>query len=139
MWLPLECPLPGTWPATQTCALTGNRTGDPLVGRPVLNTLSYTSQGMWFNLISSYYHLSCRRFSILLLPSVSITEMASGLLIRPDSTSAHTFFIVQPLELEATAHRGDRYPVILLMGEVMLPWIISSVPWLITTLGSLFW
>ena len=24
MWLPLECPLLGTWPATQACALTGN-------------------------------------------------------------------------------------------------------------------
>ena len=45
MWLPLACPQPGTWPATQACALTGNRTGDPLVHRPVLNPLSHTSQG----------------------------------------------------------------------------------------------
>ena len=29
--LPLVCPLLGTWPATQACALTGNRTGDSLV------------------------------------------------------------------------------------------------------------
>ena len=28
VWLPLLCPLLGTWPATQACALTGNRTGD---------------------------------------------------------------------------------------------------------------
>ena len=34
--------------ATQACALTGNRTGDLLVPRPVLNPLSYTSQG-WLN------------------------------------------------------------------------------------------
>ena len=27
------------------CALTGNRTGNPLVRRPMLNPLSYTSQG----------------------------------------------------------------------------------------------
>ena len=27
----------GTWPMTQACALTGNRTGDPLVHRPALN------------------------------------------------------------------------------------------------------
>ena len=45
VWLPLEHPLLGTWPATQACALTGNRTGDPLVRRPVLNPLSYTGQG----------------------------------------------------------------------------------------------
>ena len=38
-------PLLGTWPATQVCALTGNRTGDPLVHRPVLIPLSHTSQG----------------------------------------------------------------------------------------------
>ena len=29
VWLPLMRPLLGTWPATQACALTGNRTGDP--------------------------------------------------------------------------------------------------------------
>ena len=41
-------PLLGTWPATQTCALTGNWTHNPLVCRPALNPLSYTSQGHFF-------------------------------------------------------------------------------------------
>ena len=45
VWLPLTCPLLGTWPATQACALTGNLTSDPLVRRPGLNPLWYTSQG----------------------------------------------------------------------------------------------
>ena len=45
VWLPLVHLLLGTWPATQACVLTGNRTGDPLVHRPMLNPLSYTSQG----------------------------------------------------------------------------------------------
>ena len=45
MWLPLTRPLLGTWPITQACALTGNRTGKPLVCRPALNPLSHTSQG----------------------------------------------------------------------------------------------
>ena len=45
MWLPLTCPPLGTWPATQECAQTGNRTGNFLVHRPVLNPLSHTSQG----------------------------------------------------------------------------------------------
>ena len=45
VWLPLECPALGTWPATQACALTGNWTGDPLVYRPAVNPLSYSSQG----------------------------------------------------------------------------------------------
>ena len=34
VWLPLECPPPGTWPATQAWALTGNRTSGPLVQSP---------------------------------------------------------------------------------------------------------
>ena len=45
VWLPLTHPLFGIWPATQACALTGNRTNDPLVHRPMLNPLSYTRQG----------------------------------------------------------------------------------------------
>ena len=44
--LPLTRPLLGTWPATQACVLTGNRTGDPLVCRLALNPLSHTSQGL---------------------------------------------------------------------------------------------
>ena len=44
VWLPLMCRLLGTWPASQACALTGNRTGDPLVHRLALNLLSHTSQ-----------------------------------------------------------------------------------------------
>ena len=46
VWFPLTCPQLGSWPATQACALTGNWTDDPLVGRPALNPLSYTSQGV---------------------------------------------------------------------------------------------
>ena len=51
VWLPLAHPLLGTWPATQACALTGNRTGDPTVCRPVLNPLSHISQGYIIRLI----------------------------------------------------------------------------------------
>ena len=42
MWLPFTRPPVGTWPTTQACALTGNRTHDPLVRRLVLNPLSHT-------------------------------------------------------------------------------------------------
>ena len=45
MWLLLTCPLLGTWPATQACALTGNPADDPLVGRLVLSPLSRARQG----------------------------------------------------------------------------------------------
>ena len=45
-----SCRLPtrGTWPTTQACAQTGNRTGGLLFHRPVLNSLSHTSQGYIF-------------------------------------------------------------------------------------------
>ena len=51
VWLPLTCPLLGTWPTAQACALTGNRTGDPVVHRLALNPLSHTSQGSVLNTI----------------------------------------------------------------------------------------
>ena len=51
VWLPLMHPLLGTWPTTQACALTGNRTSDPLLYRLVLNPLSHTSHGFSFFLI----------------------------------------------------------------------------------------
>ena len=35
----------GPWSATQSCALTGNRTGDLSVHRSALSPLSHTSQG----------------------------------------------------------------------------------------------
>ena len=47
MWWPLTHPLLGTWPTTQAYALTGSRTDNPLVLRPVLSPLSYTSQGVF--------------------------------------------------------------------------------------------
>ena len=37
VWLPLPRPPPGTWPATQACALSGNRTHDPVVCRLAFN------------------------------------------------------------------------------------------------------
>ena len=43
--LALSCPQPGTWPATQSCALTGNQICNPLVHSPELNPLSHTSHG----------------------------------------------------------------------------------------------
>ena len=52
--LPLACPQLGTWPATQACALTGNRTRDLLVLRLVLNPLNHTSQG---DNLNTFYNL----------------------------------------------------------------------------------
>ena len=49
--LPLVHPLLGTWPTTQAHALTGIRTGDPLVRRLALNLLSHTSQGYFISLL----------------------------------------------------------------------------------------
>ena len=43
--LPLSSPQTGTWPATQACALTGNRICNLSACRTALNPLSLTSQG----------------------------------------------------------------------------------------------
>ena len=48
VWLPLTRPPLGTWLAAQARALTGTRTSDLSVHRPVLNPLSHTSQGRIF-------------------------------------------------------------------------------------------
>ena len=55
VWLPLMCPLLGTWSAIQACALTGNRTSDPLIHRPTFNPLSHNSQGREA-LLSEFIH-----------------------------------------------------------------------------------
>ena len=64
VWLPLLHPLLWTWPLTQACALTGNRTSDLLVCRSVLNPLNHTSQGLswWYfwSHINWGYHFSFR-------------------------------------------------------------------------------
>ena len=44
VWFPLARPLLRTWPATQACALTGNRTGSPLLRSSMLSPLSHTSE-----------------------------------------------------------------------------------------------
>ena len=51
VWLPLACPLLGTWPPAQPCALTGNRTGNHLACRQALNPLIHTSQGYFSNCV----------------------------------------------------------------------------------------
>ena len=52
-------PLRGTWPATQACALIRNRTSDPLVCKPLLNPLSYTSQGKLLVFLKKKKYLLC--------------------------------------------------------------------------------
>ena len=46
--LPLICPLSGTRPATQACALTRNQTGDLFLYKQTSHPLTHTSQGNFF-------------------------------------------------------------------------------------------
>ena len=55
VWLPPMHPCPGTWPASQACALTGNGTSNTLVCRPVLNPLSHTSQSVLTTSVNELY------------------------------------------------------------------------------------
>ena len=66
--LTLVRPLLGTWPATQACALTGNRTSDPLVSSLALNPLNYTSQGEKTSLnVALFRHSSLMKHTCVLL------------------------------------------------------------------------
>ena len=58
-YLPVTHPQLRTWPANQTCALTGNRTGNLLVRRPELSPLSHASQGCRIFFISSFLQYFC--------------------------------------------------------------------------------
>ena len=51
VWLPPTCPLLETCSTTQSCALSGNQTGDPLVDRPALNPLSHSSHGLCLKIL----------------------------------------------------------------------------------------
>ena len=55
----------GTWPESQECALTGNRTGDFSVHRPAFNPLSHTSQGSFAVSYSKNYLIF--HFSVMTL------------------------------------------------------------------------
>ena len=57
----LTCVSLGTWPTAQSYALTGSQTSGPLVHRPALNQLSYTSQvNMSYDKVS--YYPGCTQF-----------------------------------------------------------------------------
>ena len=64
MWLPLTCPPPQTWPATQACVPAGNQTSDPSVLRLAPRPLSHTSQG-WITIFLIYSLLFLFRSTIL--------------------------------------------------------------------------
>ena len=60
VWLPLMHPVLGTWPTTQACALTGNRTSNPLVWSLALSPVHHTRQGtIIFNLCKLKWKWTC--------------------------------------------------------------------------------
>ena len=63
VWLSLAHPLLGIWTPTQACALTGNRTSDPLVCRPALNPLCHTSQGLQSSFKTTTLETVCKPHS----------------------------------------------------------------------------
>ena len=85
VWLHFECPILGTWPTTQACALPGNRTSDPLVCRPALNPLTYTSQGPFIT-FSNRFQIYCSFPSSSPTPMMKmwdLLKLAQRLLILP--------------------------------------------------------
>ena len=72
-WLPPAHSQLGTWPATQACALTGNRTSDPSVCRPVLSPLSHTNQDRQiFSVLKRFdTHIYCELSTIISLVNIN--------------------------------------------------------------------
>ena len=64
VWLRFMHLLLGTCPSTQACALTRNRTSDPLVHRPALNPLNHTSQGWILNSFKNIFYIIYLPFKI---------------------------------------------------------------------------
>ena len=67
--LPLTRPQLGTGLATQACALTGNRTSDLLVCRPVLNLPRPTSQGRIL-IFEPHWKRNRERLEVISLPPI---------------------------------------------------------------------
>ena len=107
-WLPFMRPHRGIWPTTQACALTGTRTGDPVVCRLTLNPLSHASQGavqdflkhifaIWGELRSTKTSL---RFIYLINPSPTVKSPAVTIGSSPlTSTSPTPFPLVTTIVL----------------------------------------
>ena len=82
VWLPLPYSLLESWPATQTCALTGNWTSDPLVHRPEFNPPSHTSQDwlLYYKKESNLHDGGVSNVNVrdnLKMPYVPITSLKS--------------------------------------------------------------
>ena len=75
----LHVPPLGTWPATQACALTGNRTRDPLLCRPALNPLSHTNQGLIYKIcIMSITFIITTEFKLKSFDEILLTDQSVG-------------------------------------------------------------
>ena len=98
VWLPLACPLLGTWLATQACALSGNQTWDLSGPRPALYQLSHTSHG----------GASFGRASTLLLSS-KVSQRINALCC---TSSPGEHFLRQKLGKEFGQQRAHSKPIL---------------------------
>ena len=78
----------GTWPATQTCVLTGNWTSDLSVPRPALNPLSHTSQGP----------------ILFFIKVLQENNLRSQIALETNNGSSHSFFIFLSLIHPSSCH-----------------------------------
>ena len=85
VWLPLVCPLLGAWPATQACALTGNQTGYTLVLRPVLHSLSHTSQGWRLSFMIHLMNIFNEFLEFWFIEDVSAVSVPNRVFLSPAS------------------------------------------------------
>ena len=91
----------GTWPTTQACALTGNRTCDPLVCRLALNPLSHHSQGCL--ILFFFFLIYLRERHYFLLFQLLMHSLVASCMCSDQGSNLQLWYIrtmlVQPVEL----------------------------------------
>ena len=117
----------GTWPATQACALTGNRTGNPLVcrlshtSRDLLDIFNSTSNGEGRPYATTWRPLCLARMTPTLcrFPGCYLISLCSGPSISQAPTRLSSLWVSPSGSFTASALTGPPASVLGLQGDTV--------------------
>ena len=111
----LSLPELGAWSVTQTCALTKNRTGDPLLLSLAFSPPSHTSQGLW------QFFWTFLIDTTLLSSSPHSPPVISGLCIQPSDSNLASPLVQELCIWFPVFDCGYFFMVLGLDGSLILP------------------